>query len=82
MDRSEQVVLSQEEYRALALRVFASQGWLCAGCGRGRDLQLHHLSSRGLAGGHRRDTEENTRGLCRECHPVWDTDRDSKFVRE
>lgn len=73
------IKLDPEEYRKLSLRVFARQRFLCAGCGLGKRLQLHHKKARGLAGGFRQDTEENTVGLCSECHPFWDTNRDSKF---
>lgn len=73
------VQLSPEAYQDLKRRVYVRQGGRCAGCGRARQLDLHHKRGRGVGGGYRRDTDEDTVGICSECHPKWDNDRDSKF---
>ena len=73
------VVLENEAYRALCRRVFARQQGKCGHCSKARQLQLHHRRGRGMGGGFRDDTEENTIGLCWECHPKWDLNRESKF---
>lgn len=76
------VILDKEEYRELALSVFARQGFRCAGCGKCCPLQLHHQRGRGIGGGFRMDTIAETTGLCRDCHPHWDRNRTSKFTGE
>jgi hypothetical protein len=77
------VVLEGEAYRALWRRLYARQQGKCGGCGLARaGLQVHHEKGRGLGGGFREDTEENTILLCEICHPVWDKKRKSKFRRK
>lgn len=79
---STRVVLGQAEYLELKQRVYVRQRGRCAGCGRARELQLHHKRGRGIGGGYRRDVDDEVEGLCWECHPEADKHRDSKFGGE
>lgn len=40
----------------------------CARCGKLNPTQLHHKTKRGMGGGQRNDTTENTQLLCAQCH--------------
>ena len=70
------VVLEGSEYEELWMRLYVLQEGRCCHCGEATaDLQLHHEAGRGLAGGFRRDVEEESKLLCRVDHPKWDSDR-------
>ena len=49
----------------LTRQVLARDGWRCQDCGAARDLQVHHIRSRGRLGD---DAEENLITLCAGCH--------------
>jgi len=57
--------LEPEAYRLLTRQVLARDGWRCQNCGTARDLQVHHIQSRGQLGD---DAEENLITLCAACH--------------
>ena len=57
--------LEPEAYRQLTRQVLARDGWRCQDCGTARDLQVHHIRSRGRLGD---DAEENLITLCAACH--------------
>jgi hypothetical protein len=61
-------VLPPKEYKKLKRRLSIEQGGRCADCGRVRPLDLAHTRARGMGGGWRIDTEENSSLKCRECH--------------
>jgi 5-methylcytosine-specific restriction endonuclease McrA len=52
-------------YKELHTRVLKRDGWRCQSCGCMRNLQVHHIQSRGRLGD---DTEENLVTLCAPCH--------------
>jgi len=49
----------------LSREVLARDGWRRQDCGASRDLQVHHIRSRGQLGD---DAEENLIALCVGCH--------------
>jgi len=57
--------LKPEAYRQLSREVLARDGWRCQDCGTAKNLQVHHLRSRGRLGD---DAEENLITLCAGCH--------------
>jgi 5-methylcytosine-specific restriction endonuclease McrA len=57
--------LDRDAYRQLTRQVLARDGWRCQDCGTARDLQVHHMRSRGRLGN---DAEENLITLCAGCH--------------
>jgi len=57
--------LDRCSYETLHKRVLQRDGWRCQSCGSLRNLQVHHMQSRGLHGD---DTEENLITLCASCH--------------
>ena len=57
--------LETHAYRQLVRQVLARDGWRCQDCGAPRDLQVHHIRSRGRLGN---DAEENLITLCAACH--------------
>jgi hypothetical protein len=77
------IVLAPAEYLQLRDRVYVKQYGRCADCGDPVSIfsiQLHHLFGRGIGGGFRMDTENDTRGVCGKCHPAADRNRHSKFI--
>lgn len=57
--------LVNENYRRMSLIVINFQRWLCGDCGERKPLQCHHVQKRSHG---RKDTFENLRALCLECH--------------
>jgi len=57
--------LDPEAYRQLSSEVLARGGWRCQDCGTARNLQVHHILTRGRLGD---DAEENLIALCAGCH--------------
>ena len=57
--------LNRPPYTELHQRVLKRDGWRCQSCGCLRNLQVHHIQSRGRLGD---DTEENLITLCASCH--------------
>jgi 5-methylcytosine-specific restriction endonuclease McrA len=57
--------LEADAYRQLSRQVLARDGWRCQDCGTARELQVHHIRSRGQLGD---DAEENLITLCAGCH--------------
>lgn len=49
----------------LRKKVYRRDGYLCALCGSGQYLQIHHVVPRGQGGS---DFEENLITLCSKCH--------------
>jgi hypothetical protein len=77
------VVLPPEEYRELRDEVFVDQEGRCADCGNPVSIfqmELHHERGRGIGGGFRMDTKEETRGVCPRCHPKADRNKKSKWT--
>ena len=59
------VRLQSIAYGQLRKEILTRDGWRCQICGCGRDLQVHHVVSRGRLGN---DCEENLITLCSSCH--------------
>jgi 5-methylcytosine-specific restriction endonuclease McrA len=57
--------LEPDAYRRLTRQVLARDGWRCQDCGAARELQVHHIHSRGRLGD---DVEENLITVCAGCH--------------
>ena len=57
--------LEPDAYRELTRQVLSRDGWRCQDCGVARDLQVHHIRSRGRLGD---DVEENLITLCAVRH--------------
>jgi 5-methylcytosine-specific restriction endonuclease McrA len=57
--------LEADAYRRLSRQVLARDGWRCQDCSAARELQVHHIHSRGQLGD---DAEENLITLCAACH--------------
>jgi 5-methylcytosine-specific restriction endonuclease McrA len=57
--------LSLAEYQVMRNQVLKRDGWRCQLCGASKDLQVHHLKSRGNLGD---DTMRNLITLCAKCH--------------
>jgi hypothetical protein len=49
MNRS-RLRLEPDAYRQLTRQILAPDGWRCQDCGMARDLQVHHIRSRGQLG--------------------------------
>jgi 5-methylcytosine-specific restriction endonuclease McrA len=57
--------LDARSYQELHRTILERDGWRCQHCGARKDLQVHHIRSRGLLGD---DAEENLITLCALCH--------------
>jgi 5-methylcytosine-specific restriction endonuclease McrA len=57
--------LPSELYRKLKSQVLERDSWRCQHCGRGDQLQIHHIISRSQSGP---DSEPNLITLCAGCH--------------
>ena len=57
--------LDPRSYKELHVAILGRDGWRCQYCGSRRDLQVHHIRSRGLLGD---DAEDNLITLCATCH--------------
>ena len=79
------VALNSEDYEKLRWAKFVDQRGRCRACGKSlsfSEAELHHLSGRGIGGGFRSDTPEETEILCggpNGCHQKADKNRKSKF---
>jgi hypothetical protein len=77
------VILPPLEYRELKDRKYVDQQGRCSDCGDPMcldEMELHHEAGRGIGGGFRRDTMEDTRGVCHKCHPKADQKKRSKWI--
>jgi 5-methylcytosine-specific restriction endonuclease McrA len=59
------IKLDSETYAQLCRRVIERDSWSCQNCGRGSQLQVHHLRFRSALGD---DSLENLITLCDVCH--------------
>lgn len=59
------VKLDTESYRILWKTILDRDGWRCQQCGALKNLQVHHIRSRGRLGN---DEESNLITLCTDCH--------------
>src|SRR5277367_5732124 len=59
------VRLDPRSYRRLWKRILERDAWRCQHCGSWRNLQVHHIQSRGQLGN---DEENNLLTLCADCH--------------
>ena len=57
--------LDRQSYQKLHKQILRRDGWRCQLCGRGEDLQVHHIEARSRMGP---DKEENLMTLCARCH--------------
>ena len=57
--------LEPKAYAQLRRQVLDRDGWRCQNCGRGSELQVHHLRFRSAFGD---DEMENLITLCFSCH--------------
>jgi 5-methylcytosine-specific restriction endonuclease McrA len=58
-------VLKAQEYDEQKKRALERDGWKCQCCGSPKNLQVHHLVSRGRLGS---DVLSNMMTLCAACH--------------
>lgn len=69
--RDGRVILSPKDYQKRREEIWEAQSGECADCREAVNLtgmHLHHVRSRGMAGGKRDDRRENLKGLCCSCH--------------
>jgi len=59
------VQLNRARYAQLQNEVLARDGWRCQACGKGQNLQVHHVQFRAQGGD---DNEANLITLCQSCH--------------
>ena len=71
------IKLKEEAYAQLCRRVLERDGWRCQKCGRGSELQVHHLRFRSALGD---DDIENLITLCFSCHEKIHRSIDSRIA--